>query len=115
MRHLIRFICARMSPWLFVSLALLVAIAVTAPRLLPVSLYKLSLITCAAWVAYWIDRGLFPYARPDAFMAVVCSPGAGITVKSVPKELPQALGFAAAQLRRAVIIAAAMIGVALGA
>jgi hypothetical protein len=69
-----RFIRSRMSPWLFVSLVLLVAIAVTAPRLLPVSLYKLSLITTAAWVAYWIDRGLFPYPQHSAAFAEILSP-----------------------------------------
>ncbi|MBS1186711.1 MAG: hypothetical protein H6R04_729 [Burkholderiaceae bacterium] len=89
---------ARMSLWLIVSVLLLASIAVTAPRLLPVSLYKLSLITTAAWVAYWIDRGLFPYARPDGF-----------TMDT------QQLLYASAMIRRALIISAAMIGVALGA
>lgn len=105
---------ARMSGWLFVSLILMAAIAVTAPQQLPVSLYKLSLITSAAWVAYWIDRSLFPYARPDAFLSQPFSVGAPcLPEKLIKPELQLAFGLA--QLRRAIIIAAAMIGVALGA
>lgn len=109
-----QFLHARMALWLWVSLALAGLIALLAPQLLPVSAYKLSLITAAAWIGYWIDRGLFPYARPDALMDRPWSPGApGIAPPQVAPELQVA--FAAAMLRRAGIIAAAMIGVALGA
>jgi hypothetical protein len=100
-----RFIRARMAGWLLVSLALTVAVAATAPTQLPVSLYKLSLITSAAWVAYWIDRSLFPYARPDAFLIQ----------PEKPATPEMQLAFGLAQLRRAIIIGAAMVGVALGA
>lgn len=105
---------ARMAGWLLVSLILTVAIAVTAPQQLPVSLYKLSLITSAAWVAYWIDRSLFPYARPDAFLSQPFSLGSPCAPEKLIKPELQ-LAFGLAQLRRAIIIAAAMIGVALGA
>lgn len=103
----------RMAPWLAVSIVLALVVALIAPQQLPVSLYKLSLITSAAWAGYWIDRGLFPYARPDRFIAWCASPGApgcGLAI-----TLEQAIAFAAAMLRRAVLIASAMIGVALGA
>lgn len=120
-----KFFRGRMAVWLFVSLALAGIIAAIAPKLLPVSIYKLSLITSAAWVAYWIDRSLFPYARPDAFLPNLpvfsvggpYCPGTaqvvaeGLTV--MDEKLLQA--FSMAQLRRAIIIAAAMIAVALGA
>lgn len=103
----------RMAPWLAVSVILAITIALIAPQQLPVSLYKLSLITSAAWAGYWIDRGLFPYARPDRFIAWCASPGApgcGLAI-----TLEQSIAFAAAMLRRAAVISAAMIGVALGA
>lgn len=103
----------RMAPWLAVSIVLALVVALIAPQQLPVSLYKLSLITSAAWAGYWIDRGLFPYARPDRFIAWCASPGApgcGLAI-----TLEQAIAFAASMLRRAVLIACAMIGVALGA
>jgi len=89
----------RMAEWLLISVVLLVAIWFTAPQQLGVSMYKLSLITTAAWVGYWIDRSLFPYARPDKLEYVVG--GAPI--------------IAAAQLRRAAIVCACMIASALGA
>ncbi len=82
-----------MGLWLVVSLALAGLIAVLAPQQLGVTAYKLSLITTAAWLGYWIDRGLFPYARPN----------------KVPDYL-----MGEAMHRRAIIIAACMIGVALG-
>ena len=110
-------VSARMSATFWISVALTIAIALFAPQQLQVSLYKLSLITTAAWVAYWIDRALFPYARPDRFLppdptaddiSSASAPGVSIT-------LEQAVAFSASLLRRALIISAAMIGVALGA
>lgn len=86
----------RMSGWLLISLLLMGAIYVVAPQQLGVSLYKLSLITTAAWVGYWIDRGLFPYARPDDV------------------TLTEAVERAAAMLRRAIIVGSAMLAASLG-
>ena len=85
----------RMTDWLLVTLVLLAAIAVLSPQQLPVSLYKLSLITMAAVVGYWIDRSLFPYARPDSL--------------SLATSLQ-----AASMLRRAIIVGCAMLAVSLG-
>lgn len=104
----------RMTLWLSVSLALLLLIAVLAPHLPPLSLYKLSLLTAAAWVGYWIDRGLFPYGRPDRFLPPDFQDELGNTVP-LPPQLPDAIALGAAMLRRAIVIAAAMMGVALGA
>jgi hypothetical protein len=105
----------RMAPWMWVSLLLIGAVGLFQPQLLPVSLYKLSLITTAAWLAYWIDRALFPYARPDAFLDTDSSLGTPLTRKVLPTETLPTVAFVAAQIRRAIIIAAAMIAVALGA
>lgn len=112
-----RFLRHRMALWLFISLVLVLLIGLFAPQLLPVSLYKLSLITSAAWVGYWIDRSLFPYARPDVYLNIPWSIGAPMAPKATARAVQHGLGpvFAAAMLRRALIIAAAMIGVALGA
>jgi hypothetical protein len=105
----------RMAPWMWVSLLLIGAVGLFQPQLLPVSLYKLSLITTAAWLAYWIDRALFPYARPDAFLDTDSSLGTPLSHKVLPTEALPTVAFVAAQIRRAIIIAAAMIAVALGA
>ncbi len=55
----------RMANWLLAAVFLCVLVFLLAPQQLPVSLYKLSLIALAAVAGYWIDRSLFPYARPE--------------------------------------------------
>lgn len=88
----------RMADWLVVTVILTVLIALTAPHMFGVTLYKLSLVSLAAVAGYWIDRSLFYYARPDCFLV-----GGREVV------------FAAAMLRRALIVAACVLGVSLGA
>lgn len=87
----------RMIEWLLISILLLALIAWLAPQQLGVSLYKLSLITTAAWLGYWVDRSLFPYARPDDLV------------------LTEPIERAAAMLRRAIVVGCAMLAVSLGA
>lgn len=87
----------RMFDWLLVTLVLICLIALLSPQQLPVSLYKLSLITMAAVVGYGIDRSLFPYARPDN-----------------PQLLTAPVIQACAMLRRAIIVGCAMLAVSLG-
>lgn len=113
-----RFLRHRMALWLFISLALVLPIGLLAPHQLPVSIYKFSLITSAAWLGYWIDRGLFPYARPDVYLQhpwSLAAPYVAPTPESATVRDGYAVVFAVAMLRRASIIAAAMIGIALGA
>ena len=57
---------------------------------------KLDAMSWGGWLGYWIDRGAYPYARPDIFLY-----GGRDTV------------FAAAQMRRAIIMAACIIGMAI--
>lgn len=104
---------ARMAGWLYVSLLLVAGILLVAPYQLPVTLYKLSLITVGAWLGYWLDRALFPYARPGCLIQWQASPGAAGA--GLALSLPQAVAFAAALLRRALIVAAVVVGVGLGA
>lgn len=87
----------RMTATLIVAICLCLAIAAIAPHQLPVTLYKLSLISAAGVGGYWLDRELFPYARPDRYPA------------------DESFLTAVAMLRRAVIVSAAMIAVGLGA
>lgn len=86
----------RMLDWLAITLLLTLAIGLLAPHQLGVTLYKLSLVSLAAVAGYWIDRGLFPYARPDE-----------LTLSE--------LETVAAYIRRALIVGACIIGVSLGA
>ena len=87
----------RLWGWALITLALLVAVWALAPQQLPLSLYKLSLVALAAMVGYWLDRSLFPYARPDKF------------------EFESVNLFAACMLRRSIIVGFAMLAMGLGA
>lgn len=102
-----------------ITVALLVVVALVASHQIPVMLYKLSLVSLAGVAGYWLDRWLFPYARPHELMP---ARGMGKDRHRVI-EAGDANGYvrygecwlaAAAMIRRAVIVAAAMIGVTLG-
>lgn len=84
----------RMFTWTLITLGLLVALALIRPEQLPVVLYKAGLVTGGAVLAYWIDRGLFPYARPHDCEHTVRAVGAWI--------------------RRALITLACVLGLTLG-
>jgi hypothetical protein len=86
----------RLADWIAIAIVLTLAIGIIAPQQLPVTLYKLSLVSLAAATGYWIDRSLFPYARPD-------------DLSHDHQET------AAAYIRRAIVVAACIIGVSLGA
>lgn len=58
----------RLSGWLLTSVLLLGTIGLVSPQQLPVVVYKLSLITLAAVLGYWLDRSLFPKARPGQYL-----------------------------------------------
>lgn len=55
----------RMTDWSLITVALIAVLAIVAPTKLPVILYKSGLVTLGGVLGYWIDRGLFPYARPN--------------------------------------------------
>lgn len=128
----------RMADWLLYSLGLLLLVWFMAPQQLPVVVYKLALLALAAVTSYWIDRSLFPYARPDvlllgedaleldhadetAFLDLRGAVSFAETTLSVAAPLDMAtnrerlmLG-AACMLRRALIVGGAMLAVSLGA
>lgn len=122
--HKLRQRSPRLTGWILITLALLVCVGLVAPQQLPVSLYKLSLVSLAAVVGYWLDRSLFPYARPDMFMDLADGPddwmeGFGpegfnleLTVTPEPALL-HLMGVA--MLRRAIIVGCAMLAMGLGA
>lgn len=116
----------RLFWWLAATILLLAVIGLIHPQQLPVSLYKLSLITMAGVVGYWLDRSLFPYARPDSFIATIepenDAPPIDIetddgSCRLLPFEVVDGDGFvfAMAMLRRAIIVGCAMLAVGLGA
>lgn len=130
----------RLTSWWLIAALLSLAVFFIAPQQIPVSLYKLNLIAVAAVSGYWIDRKVFPYARPDTRALrtlwdlddieitqedqergyIVTDDGHRIPLDEImaaacdpidPAPLHFMLG---CMLRRAVIIAAAMIAVSMG-
>lgn len=69
-------------------------ISYIAPQQLPVALYKATLVLIGGFVGYWADRWLFPYARPD--------------------QMGNSPFFSSSMIRRAVIVAACILGLTLG-
>lgn len=109
----------RLSGWTLISALLLVAVFAFAPHQLPVSLYKLSLVSLAAVVGYHLDRSLFPYARPDSFMKVegaIAGELGGEPVQLLESpDLGTQIVMAVCMLRRAIIVGCAMLAMGLGA
>ncbi|MDR2155919.1 MAG: putative holin [Burkholderiaceae bacterium] len=106
----------RTTAWLVAAVVLLAVIALVSPVQLPVALYKAALIALAGVLGYWLDRGLFPYARPDGYLVREWR-GTGTAPDGIvdcPVVLNYRWVFAAALLRRAIIVGAVVIGVALG-
>lgn len=91
----------RLFNLLLLNIVLLGVILAIAPQQVPVTLYKLSLVTSAGLVGYWLDRAIFPYARPDSYL------------QSPVKEFWFA--FVGAMIRRAIIVGCAMLAMGLGA
>lgn len=106
----------RLSGTIAVTVLLLIAVGLLAPQQLLVSLYKLSLLSMAGVAGYWLDCALFPYARPDGYLTHPTWRDA--PQKDGDADCPVVMGyrltFAAAMLRRAIIVGMAMLASALG-
>ena len=111
-----KFHSPRMAGCALAAVTLLALVVVLSPQQGPVALYKLALMLVAAFAGYWIDRTGFPYARPDSYLQydwrkVVVGK---TLVADNPVAEGHAIPFAAALLRRAVVMGACMLAVGLG-
>lgn len=123
---------ARMADWVLAAVILLAVVALIAPQQLGVTVYKMLLIALAALAGYWVDRSAFPYARPDTFFDA--PDGSAPAKESAFTSLRGVVDFTegavnrqgldavqlvklarTAMLRRALIMAAAMLAVSVGA
>ncbi len=107
----------RSSLFLVLAVLLLAAIAMIKPDNLPVVLYKAALIALAAVIGYWLDRALFPYARPDSFLWRDWRKGTDEPEGDVDYPIANTEYLAAyctAQLRRAIVVGCVVLGVAAG-
>lgn len=114
----------RLTSLVLVSVILFIACHVTQAQapgsLIAVSLYKLHMASLAGWTGYWIDRLTFPYARPHELLQASEDAADHGTPTMVEADQGLAcIGFSygaeQAMLRRAVIIAACVVGICLGA
>jgi len=93
---------------IIIAVAMLVLVAAVAPDQLGVTIAKLSLVALGAIAGFYIDSAIFPYANPDDFK------------KLADEELDEEIKIAyldsldTAAIRRAIMVAAAIIGVCLG-
>lgn len=106
----------RSSLWLIAAVALLALIAQVSPVQLPVVLYKTALIALAAVLGYWLDRALFPYARPDGYLCREWRKGTDEPQNQAdyPVVGDHMLAFCVASLRRALVVGAVVLAMALG-
>lgn len=104
-------LAGRMSLWLWVTLALVAVVAIVAPLQIMVMLSKLVLVTLAAWLGYWIDRAMFPYARPHEFLDDSKEEKAEATQGVLEVK---GVAFEWCMMRRAVVVVGVMLAVSLG-
>lgn len=126
----------RLSSWWAIAAVLSALVLLIAPGQLPVTLYKLNLIALAAVAGYWIDRAIFPYARPDLQALDLLRPRETTPLYEAPMDSSadaaegECIGtvlleaapnyaplyfLAAVMVRRSLIVAATVLAVALGA
>lgn len=108
---------SRLLPWMLISALLMVAALVMqhqAPGdLLAVSLYKAHLLSLGGWAGYWLDRGLFPYDRPHQYLLAEIDHSASEALAQA--ELVAGRDYGLAMMRRAIVVAACLVCVGLGA
>ncbi|WP_314972660.1 putative holin [Comamonas testosteroni] len=106
----------RMTGWLLLAVALVAVIAFVSPQQLPVVAYKLSLISLAVITGYWLDRSLYPYARPDSYLERDWRHGTDEADFDVDYRIVPGHHwvFCAAMIRRAMVVGAVVLAVALG-
>jgi hypothetical protein len=108
----------RMLLWLVLTLVL-IALAYVVQAEFPgslaaVSLYKAHLLVLGGWVGYWLDRALFPYARPHQYSELADDPEDVANHDAAVLDVVTD-AFSQSMLRRAIIVAACVVAVCLGA
>ena len=111
-----QFFLPRLFAWFLLALLLFGGLVFTQPEQAQVVIYKYALVISAAYVAYWLDRQMFPYARPDSYLKEFWQNGTKEPLNAADYEVvPEyALIFALVMLRRALITCAVIVGVTMG-
>jgi len=108
----------RMLNWALATLALMF-VALWAHTTWPgsvvaVTLYKAHLMALGGWGGYWLDRALFPYDRPHEYLLLDDEPE-DKAEDLIQGQLVAGSSFGLAMLRRAIVVAACLLCVGLGA
>lgn len=106
----------RLYAWVLFSTLLFAGLFFTSPQQAEVAYYKFALVIGAALVGYWIDRAMFPYSRPDGYLKEFWQRGSDEPVGKADFEVVNEYNrvFAAAMIRRAIIVGCTILGVTLG-
>lgn len=91
----------RAGPWLIAALIMAAIVGFLYPHQLGVLLWSLTKLSLGAYLGYWIDRTIFYYARPGAIDWREAGPHTAYLL-------------AGCMLRRALIMAAAILALGLG-
>jgi len=105
----------RMAGWLFGGLVLAVTLALSFGQLRAVFGFKSLLVIWGVYLGYWASRGVFRDYRPDYFLTTPWSDATGREGPPQAVGTDNAIAFAAAVLARAIIVAAVVLALALGA
>jgi hypothetical protein len=110
----------RMLLWAALTVVFMTA-ALVAQQTLPgtlvaVTAYKAHLLSLGGWGGYWLDRALFPYDRPHTHLTEVINLDEAWTPDEGAGQLCMpTYSFSLAMLRRAIVVAACLLCVGLGA
>ena len=105
----------RMAGWLLATLTLGLAILLSFGQLQAVFGFKTLLVIWGGYLGYWIARTVLRDYRPDYFLTTPWSPRTGAAGTPQAVGMDNAIAFAAAVLARAIIVAAVVLALALGA
>ncbi|SFT74058.1 putative holin [Halomonas saccharevitans] len=101
----------RALPWLLLALLATAVVAWLAPYQLGVLVWSLSKLAFGAYLGYWIDRTIFHYARPHDFFRKA-NRLAAQDLRNGARHLRHQASLAT--LRRAAVMAAAILALGLG-
>jgi hypothetical protein len=101
-----------------VTVLILAFLAVISPQQLPVIAYKAGLVSFAACLGVWIDRAVFPYARPSGYLKTdwLRNPDADGGDDEVDFEICAGYlrAFTVATIRRGIMVGMVILGMCLG-
>lgn len=100
----------RLTDWMLITICLVLAIALIQPQQLQVVVYKACLVALGGVIAYWIDRRMFPYARPHEMVKRYTK---AVSRADEDGAIGHGLVASLAMIRRAIVVLACILGLTL--